>query len=379
MTKRANGEGSLYQRSDGKWCASVRFEDPTTGEKDRKTFYGRTKTEARAKMKEARTRIDSGGPVRDSSATVAAWVKQWCDTTLEASSRKATTKANYKALAAGHLQTGEIAAIPLGRLRPTDVERLIIALRDKGLAAATTQRVFNILRMALADAVRDGLVARNPAAAITQPKVTRREARFLTQDETRRILDAARGTRYYAALATIAALGLRRGEALALKWSDVDLEAGTVHVRGTLARIGGELVVTEPKTAKSRRMLALPPGMVRLLRDTRRMQLEERMKAANVWQEGGYVFTTPCGTPLEPRNVLRAFRTAAEHARVEGASVHTLRHSAATMWLEGGTNLKAVSELLGHADIRVTADVYGHVTQEVAREAIAISTAAIGL
>ncbi|MCK8113963.1 tyrosine-type recombinase/integrase [Anaerosoma tenue] len=379
MGKRANGEGSLYQRGDGKWCASLRYEDPTTGERGRKTFYGRTKTEARAKMKAARDRIDGGGPVRDSSATVAQWLAEWRQTTLAASSRKATTKANYGCLAKRHLEAGAIGAVSLERLRPADVERLIIALRARGLSEATVQRVFNVLRMALADAVRDGLMARNPAAAIAQPKVARKEARFLSQDETRRILEAARRTRYYAVLATIAALGLRRGEALALRWADVDLDAGTVHVRGTLARIDGELVVTEPKTAKSRRVLALSPGMVRLLKDTRKKQLEERLRAANIWQEGGYVFTTPCGTPFEPRNVLRALTTAAEHAGVEGATVHTLRHSAATMWLENGVNLKAVSELLGHADIRITADVYGHVSAEVARAAVTASAAAIGL
>jgi integrase len=379
MGKRANGEGSLYQRGDGKWCASFRYEDPMTGERERVTLYGRTKTEARAKMKEARARIDGGGPVRDSSATVAQWLAEWRQTALAASSRKATTKANYECLAKRHIEAGTIGAVSLERLRPADVERLLIALRAQKLSEATVQRVFNVLRMALADAVRDGLIARNPAAAITQPRVPRHEARFFSLDETRRILEAARGTRYYAVLATIAALGLRRGEALALKWADVDFIAGTVHVRGTLARIGGELVVTEPKTAKSRRMLALSPGMVDLLALLQDEQDAERDRAANIWQEGGYVFTTPCGTPLEPRNVLRALTTAAGHAKVEGATVHTLRHSAATLWLESGVNLKAVSELLGHADIRITADVYGHVSADVARAAVTASAEAIGL
>jgi integrase len=290
-----------------------------------------------------------------------------------------TTKRNYATLSKKHLEADPFGSIPLGRLRASDVDRLMLSMRDAGYADSTRQRVFNVLRTALSDAKRDGLIARNPMMDMHQPKVERKEAAFLSPADTRRVLEAAEGSRYHAVLSTIAALGLRKGEALALKWADVDLDAGTLRVRGTLSRIDQRLVVTEPKTAKSRRTLALSPGMVFLLSVHRDLQQIERERAGNQWTESGHVFTTELGGPLEPSNVLRALKTAAEGAGVTGATVHTLRHSAATTMLEAGVNLKAVSDLLGHADIRITADVYGHVSPELAREAMGTLSERIGL
>lgn len=379
MTKRAHNEGSIYQRKDGRWCASLRYTDPATGEPARAHFYGRTKTEVRNKLKAAIARVDDGAPVRDAAASVGKWLEEWRATTLEASTRKVTTKRNYATLSVKHLEPAPFGSIPLGRLRASDVDRLMLSMRDAGYADATRQRVFNVLRIALSDARRDGLIARNPMMDMHQPKVERREARFLSPDDTRRVLEAAEGSRYHAALSTIAALGLRKGEALALKWDDLDLDAGSLRVRGTLSRIDKQLVVTEPKTAKSRRTLALSPGMVFLLSVHSDLQQIERERAGNLWVESGHVFTTEFGGPLEPSNVLRALKKAAEKAGVAGATVHTLRHSAATTMLEAGVNLKAVSDLLGHADIRITADVYGHVSPELAREALGTLSERIGL
>ncbi len=173
--------------------------------------------------------------------------------------------------------------------------------------------------------------------------------------------------------------GDREGGALALRWDDVDLDAASLRVRGTLARVNGSLVVTEPKTAKSRRTLPLSAGVISMLRAHRKAQVAERLRAGNVWTDTGHVFTTDSGLPMDPRNVLRALSTAAAKAGIADANVHTLRHSAATAMLDAGVHLKAVSELLGHADIRVTAEVYGHTSDEVARAAMDRLSAADGV
>ncbi len=172
---------------------------------------------------------------------------------------------------------------------------------------------------------------------------------------------------------------MRKGEALALRWDDVDLDAASLRVRGTLARVDGALVVSEPKTAKSRRTLPLSAGVISMLRAHRKAQVAERLRAGNVWTDTGHVFTTDSGLPMDPRNMLRALSTAAAKAGIAGATVHTLRHSAATAMLEAGVHLKAVSELLGHADIRVTAEVYGPSSDEVARAAMDRLSAAVGV
>ncbi len=183
-------------------------------------------------------------------------------------------------------------------------------------------------------------------------------------------MNHAAGTRYSAILRLIATTGLRKGEALALTWDSVDLDTGRLVVRGTLARVQGNLTVTPPKTAMSRRMLPLAPAEIAMLRDHRAAQDAERVTAGPEWVETGFVFTTETGRPFDPRNVLHAITKAAGKAGLAGVNVHTLRHSAATAWLEAGVNIKAVSTLLGHADIRMTADVYGHVSDAVARGAM---------
>lgn len=366
MTKRSNGEGTLTQRKDGRWSASIRYQDPITGEFERAWFYGRTKTEARGKLKAAMERIAEGAPVRDAAATVGAWLAEWRHGGLKASSRAESTKDTYATLSKKHLEPAPFGSIPLGRLRPSDLERLIMQMRDEGLSDSTIRQTYTILRQALGDAKRDGLIARNVAELVKRPTVANHEARFLSPAEVARLLTAAEGSRYHDLLAFIAGTGVRKGEALATTWTDVDLTAATYRVPGT-------------KTDKSKRTLPLSPGLVTLLKRHRKAQAIERMKAANVWEDTGLVFTTETGKAIGSRNVLRALYAVAEAAGLEDVCVHTLRHSAATAWLENGVNLKAVSTLLGHADISITANTYAHVSDETAKSAMAVLSEVIGL
>jgi integrase len=214
---------------------------------------------------------------------------------------------------------------------------------------------------------------------VARPGVASKEARHLSPAQVTALLDAARSSRYHAAFVLLAATGLRRGEALALRWADVDLDGAVLRVRGTLARTGGQLVVSQPKTATSRRALRLSPGVVVLLRAHRKSQAAERIKAANVWHESGFVFTTENGQPVDPRNLLRALKVAADRAGLAGVGVHTLRHSAASALLEKGIGLKTVSELLGHSSVAITGDVYQHVSDGAAQAAADALAAAIGV
>jgi integrase len=165
------------------------------------------------------------------------------------------------------------------------------------------------------------------------------------------------------------ATGLRRGEALGLHWSDVDLDAALLRVRWTLSRTSQGLRLDEPKTDKSRRTVPLPRSAVEALRANRARQLDEEHAAAGAWQKHGLVFTTEIGTPLEPRNVLRRFEVLAERAGLRGVTLHTLRHSAASFLLAAGTHTKVVQEHLGHSSYAITADIYSHVGPAQQREA----------
>jgi len=378
--RRANGEGSLYQRSNGLWAGRLTYDDLETGDRKRIAVYGKTQREVRAKMKAARERLDAGAPPKDSTRTVGDWVEHWRETTLKASSRKGSTKGNYADMARGHIEPPPFGAITLAKLKPTDIEKLIIQLRDDDkLSDSTIRNVFAVLSLALNGAVRDGLLARNPAAQVKRPGVKRKEARHLDAKEVAAVLKAAESSRYHSALVLAAVTGMRRGELCALKWDAVDLDGGSLNVVATVARIGGQLTFSEPKSERSRRTIPLAPATVALLKKHRKTQLEDRMRAANLWTDNDLVFPTEFGTPLDPRNLLRVVERAAAKAKVKDVGTHTLRHSAATSWLEAGVHIKAVSDLLGHSSISVTGDIYGHVSDDTARAAVLGLTKSLGV
>lgn len=320
-------------------------------------------------------------PVRDAKQTVGNWLAHWRVTSLAVSNRKESTRALYATLCRKHLEPAPFGVVTLDRLRPSDIEALVLALRAKGLSDSTVRQVYTILRAGLDGAVRDGLVSRNAVALVKRPGIQRREARHLDASGVAAVLKAAEGSRYHTALVLIASTGLRKGECLALRWdSDVlNLDEGWLKVRKTLGRVGNELVFSEPKTDRSRRTVPLSPAVVTMLRKHRTEQKAERLRAGNQWQDSGLVFTTEFGGPVDPRNLLRVVEAAAETAGVDGVGVHTLRHSIAVGWLESGVHIKAVADLLGHSSISITGDIYGHTTDNAARGAVDGWSGALGL
>jgi integrase len=332
-------------------------------------------------LDKARERLNAGAPVKDANRTVGDWLAHWRATSLAVSDRKESTRALYATLCRKHLEAAPFGAITLDKIRPSDIEALILALRDKSLSDSTIRQVYTIAWAGLDGAVRDGLIARNPAAVVPRPGIERTEARHMDAATVAAVLKAAEGSRYYPALLLIAATGLRKGECLALRWDPdvLNLDEGWCKVRKTLCRVGGKLVFSEPKSARARRTVPLSPAVVTMLRKHKAAQAAERLRAANHWHDTGLVFTTEFGTPVDPRSFLRVIETAAEKAGIEGIGVHTLRHSAAVGWLEAGVHIKAVADLLGHSSISITGDVYGHTSDNTARSAVDGWTGVLGL
>ncbi|KKB99594.1 tyrosine-type recombinase/integrase [Mycolicibacter arupensis] len=379
MSKRANGEGSVRQRPNGRWEGRISYVDPATDRRKSMSVYGATAAECRRELKKVRQRIDEGKPAKDAPDTVASWLKRWRDSSLAASDRKATTKALYGSLSRKHLEGTGIGDKRMDRLNPSDVESLIVELRGKKLADSTVRQVYTVLRQALDVAVRDGLLASNPAAKVKRPAVARKEAVYLSAADVARLLGAAKGLRYYLAVLLMAATGLRRGEVAGLRWRDIDLAKGQMTVRHTLSRVDGELVLTEPKTDRSRRRIPLHSGLVTQLKAHRKRQVAEQLAAGNQWTDTGAVFATEFGTMCDPRNLLRTVEIAAAKIGVEGVGAHSLRHSAAVAWLESGVHIKAAADLLGHSSISITGDLYGHTSDDAARAAVDGLGSALGL
>jgi integrase len=379
MAKRASGEGSVRRRANGTWEARLSYVDPLSGRRRSVSFYAASAEAVRDKLDAARERIKAEAPVRDSATQLADWIEHWSATALEASSRKESTKALYRNLARKHLSPAPLGTIRLDALRKTHIDALIVKLRKQRLSGSTIRQVYTVVRAALDDAVLDGLIARNPCTLVKRPTVERTEAKHLDAGTVAAVLKAAEGLRYHQVLVLIAATGLRRGEALALRWEHVNLTDGSLKVAATVGRVGDELVITEPKSPRSRRTVPLSPAVVSLLKAHKPAQAAERLHAGNRWTDSGLVFTTEFGGPVDPRNVLRTIEIAAKAAGVENVGVHTLRHSAAVAWLEAGVHIKAVADLLGHSSISITGDIYGHTSDATTRVAIDGLSAALGL
>jgi integrase len=371
--RRSNGEGSIYRRaSDGLWVGALTYIDDNGKRRQRVFASGRRRGDVADKLEEARRRLKADEPVKDARLTVAMFVEDWIRKALPASGRKPTTVANYSIIARRHLAPAPFGALTLDRLRPSDIEALVVVKRAAGLSDSTVRLIYTVCRSMLDIAVRDGLVRRNAAATVRRPTIKRAEARYLTVEEVGRLMQAASGDRLEPLIVLMLGTGLRRGEALALHWSDVDLAGGHVRVKWTLARVDRRLVFDEPKTERSRRFVPLPSPVADALKVHRSEQLAERL-AAPVWmpweEHPDLVFTTHIGTPLDPRNALRAFASIAESAGLAGVGLHTLRHSAASALIASGAHLKVVQELRGHSSYGITADIYSHVAMEQQREA----------
>jgi integrase len=364
--------GRLTKRADNRYTVTATLDGK------RHFFYGRTQAEAKAKVDTARARVKAGGPVRDDTRSLTDWLAEWTETYLALSDRAESTKLMH----AGYARTWIIPTIghvPLGNLTVNDINRMLLKMKAAGKAESTRRNGYTTLRKALDDAVTNGLLAANPAHRICQPGVNRHEARYLSVPEVGRLLQAAETHRYQVVLRFILGTGLRRGEALALGWTDIDFDNANATLRGSLTRRGRELVVSGVKTKSSRRTIALSPTMLNLLRQHRAAQAAERLRAGNRWRGKDFVFATADGAAVEPQNVLRTVREAAIDAGLSSVTVHSLRHTYATAALMNGVALKVVSANLGHASIQITADTYGHVTDEAARAGAATVAEALGL
>ncbi|MBF6613856.1 MAG: site-specific integrase, partial [Chloroflexi bacterium] len=263
----------------------------------------------------------------------------------------------------------ELGRVQLGKLTPQQIQHLLNKLLKMGLAPRTVRYCHAILKMALGRAYKWSLVPRNVAQLVDAPRSLRYEMRSLTPEEARVFLTTVRGDRLEALYSVAIALGLRQGEALGLRWEDVDMDKCTLRVRYALQRIDGKPQLVEPKTQKSRRTIFMPQVTVNALRTHRIRQLEERLAAGERWKESGLVFTSTIGTPLDPRNAFRSFQDALQRAGLPHIRFHDLRHTCASLLLAQGVHPRVVMEALGHSQISLTMDTYSHVIPALQKEA----------
>jgi len=368
VSKRGNAEGSIYQRtSDGKWVGAVHL-GWEGGKRQRKTVYGDTRTEVAERMKKLLSDHQQHIPIQTPERlTTAAFLARWLEDTAKPSVRPGTFD-SYASYIEHHISPA-VGHVKLTKLSPQDVQRMMARIMKAGRSARTAGHARAILRNALGEAVKWGLLARNVAALADPPRTTTIERVTFTPDQARAFFEGIQWDREGALYLLTLACGLRMGEVTGLCWDDMDLEAGTLRVRQTLQRGSGAWRVGEPKSSTSRRQLAIPPVAVEGLRLHRLQQQREREKAGPLWADTmGLVFTTEMGEPVNPSSLTRRFRGKLTTLKLPQMRFHDLRHSCASLLIAQGVHPRLIMETLGHSQIGITMNLYGHVAPIVQRE-----------
>jgi integrase len=376
MTRRANGEGSVYRRSDGRWTAAHYVLQPNGG-RVRRAVYGKTRKEAADKLADLVAKTSAGIPLAVRSWTVAAYAAHWLDDVVRPRLKPATFTSYRETLRLHILPT--LGQVRVQALRPEHVRTLLARKLAAGLSPRSVQIIHGTLRAMLGEAEREEVITRNPAAIVRPPSLAHEEVEPWSPEEASHFLRATASHRLYALFAVGVAVGLRKGELLALQWSDVDLDQGLVHVRQNVQRLPElGLVYGRPKTARSRRTIPLPARSVKVLRAHRARQAAEVLALGPAWNESGLVFTSSVGTLIEPRNLSRLFDQLIAAAGVRRIRFHDLRHTCASLLLAQGVPTRVVMDVLGHSQIAITMDLYSHVLQTALRDAADAIDRALG-
>jgi integrase len=300
MGRRGNGEGSITRhKKSGLHMARYWVETPK-GPK-RKTIYGKTREKVRDEMARALADRADGLVFDDENVTVGEYLDTWLKGSMRGSARQSTLD-RYESAIRLHIKPA-LGRIRLKKLTPVHVQGFYQDRLDAGLAPASVNKLHAILHKALDQAVKWNMVPRNVTKAVKAPRPTPKEMSTLSAQETRRLLEAARGDRLEALYVLAVTTGMRQGELLALKWRDVDLENATISVRRTLTKSGGRLLLGEPKTKKSRRTIPLTEAAVPTLREHLTRQVVDVQRLGDLYRDEGFVFASQVGTLINPTNL----------------------------------------------------------------------------
>ena len=346
--------------------------DPATGKRKQKKQGGfARRRDAENALSEFISTVRTGTVADDQGLTVEQYLVDWWLPSVK-QRLKQTTFDSYVDAVEGRI-VPRVGGARLSQLKPKHVDDLLADLaengsrdpkRGSGLSARTVRTTGRILKSALADAVKQGLIARNPFDVVSLPKVTNPEMDCWDVDEARYFLQCVADEPDAVLWKLLLLGGMRRGEALGLQWKDVDFDAGRVSIVRTVVESNYQVVISEPKTARSRRTIAVDPSLVADLRKHRTEQSKQRlalgMRASN---RSDWIFSTVEGDVLQPQSVSQRFDRLVRKHGLRRIRFHDLRHTSATLLLASDVPLKVVSERLGHSSVSITADVYQHVVR----------------
>lgn len=362
--------GQLIKRGESKWLVRI-FTGRRAGKRQyySKMIHGNKKDAQRYLNEKLRER-DLGGITKPSKQTVSEYLGHWLAHSVKNRVREKTWR-DYAGLANRYL-IPSIGDTRLCDLSSDDIARCYTKMIDTGLSPRSVTYTHSVIHGALEEAVAKKFIPLNPAKLVRKPRDPRREMKCFTPKEAKQFLAASEGTRLHALWTLLIATGLRPSEALALRWSDLNLasEMPAVSVQRVLSRCdNGQWSYDQPKTEKSRRTVTIPGGLVMVLLRHRATQAGEKLRKGPAYIDGDLVFANQDGGPLELRSIARKyFKPLVKLAGLAPIRLYDLRHTSATLLLASGRHPRVVSDRLGHAKTSVTMDVYSHVLPEMRQE-----------
>src|SRR5215469_449225 len=365
--RRVNGDGSLTKRADGRWMGRY-YAWTSTGARKRVAVYGKTRQEAADRMREAQARNRQGIPVPDRNWKLGEWLDYWLEHVVAPNRRPATYEL-YEMTVRLYLKPA-FGTTPLARLSASRVQSLLNGQLAAGRSVRQVQVMRTVLSSALSRAMREELLVRNVARLVELPSWERQLILPWSASEARRFLAAAHDDPLYPAFVLLLLYGLRRGEVVGLRWVDVDVPGGEIHIRQQLRRASGELRLGPVKTAAGRRDLPLLPLAAEMFDIRRDIQALDRETLGHAWQDNGLVFTTRTGRPLEPRNLIRSFHRICRANDLRVVKLHHLRHTTATLLKNLGVPGRDAQLILGHSRLAVTQEIYTHEDRQAQHDAL---------
>jgi integrase len=350
--KRGHNEGSIYRRANGTWSVQATLQ----GHRLSCTF--KTQRECQEWLKKIHSQIDEGMTLASTKMGLDDFLSSWLTGTKTSKGR--STWRHYEQLTRTYI-VPNLGKIKIRDLRPEHIQAFYNKLFDREVGIYTIRKIHLTLHSALQQAVRVGMIERNPASFVQPPKEPATEMAILNESQVSQLLVAAQGSRLETLIHLAVISGARQMELLGLKWSDLDWVKQTLKIERQLLKPDGEGVkYSSPKTRYGRRTISLGKKTIEILRKHYEDQQTDRYKAGEAWKEYGLLFSTQNGTPIHPRNLLRDYKKLLQAAGLPPIRFHDLRHTAASLLLNQGVPVITVSRRLGHAKASITLDIYGH-------------------
>lgn len=357
---RHKGEGTKIYWRNGRAEAQITIDGK------RYIRYGRTVEEVKSKIEEVKGNAKQGLPVPPARETLGAFLTRWLRDVASVKVKR-TTLIRYTADVEHHIKPA-LGTVKLREVTPQRVQKFIAELAASGLSPRSVAHCRAVLRVALAQAQREGAIGQNAAKLVTVPRQLHKHVRALGPSDAVALLDAFKGDEIEQLVTLALATGMRQGELLGLGWNDVDMDAATLRVHRQLQRIDGEYILTGLKTDRSRRTLALPAIALSALRAQQQKQAERKMLLGPEWINTGRMFTTVTGSYLNGPSLTHRFQVKLKEAGLEPMHFHDLRHGAASLLLSQGADMRRIQEQLGHSTIILTANTYAHVVPELMKD-----------